>query len=283
MCIRDRLMLEQADDMEYETHPHGSRKLVGDNTELRLRTMLAAAMGKSKDDVNLNFYYAADASGGLLYNRMSHYFPLDSSTDSDACQAEYCVGVGSTVGPGAGALWAELRNLETLPDAQAFFEELLGAKHTARAGGVLRASRWRRPPGGALRSQNPSVANACSRSCDGAVKRRPESERSSVGSSKKGAPLIDSLASSDLASSSETSGTTSGAVVGVAASGTSACCDATSMSRWRSGEAGAAGLIDDPSRRAAATSRNKSRAALSLSPEMVEAAQGRNRDAASSS
>ena len=80
------------------------RKLVGDNTELRLRTMLAAAMGKSKDDVNLNFYYAADASGGLLYNRMSHYFPLDSSADSDACQAEYCVGVGSTVGPGAGAL-----------------------------------------------------------------------------------------------------------------------------------------------------------------------------------
>lgn len=80
------------------------RKLVGDNTELRLRTMLAAAMGKSKDDVNLSFYYAADASGGLLYNRMSHYFPLDSSADSDACQAEYCVGVGSTVGPGAGAL-----------------------------------------------------------------------------------------------------------------------------------------------------------------------------------
>mmetsp|Transcript_14627 Transcript_14627/g.38698 ORF Transcript_14627/g.38698 Transcript_14627/m.38698 type:complete len:239 (-) Transcript_14627:875-1591(-) len=85
------------------------------------------------------------------------------------------------------------------------------------------------------------------------------------------------------ASSSETSGTTSGAVVGVAASGTSACCDATSMSRWRSGEAGAACLTTDPSRRAAATSLNKSRAALSLSPEIVDAAQGRNRDAASSS
>ena len=80
------------------------RKLVSSDNELRLRTMLSAAMGKSKDEVNLSFYYAADASGGLLYNRMSHYFPLDSSADSDACQAEYCVGVGSTVGPGVGAL-----------------------------------------------------------------------------------------------------------------------------------------------------------------------------------
>merc|ERR1711965_983397 len=80
------------------------RAIVNDNAEERLRTMLAAAMGKSKDDLNLSYYYAADASGGLLYNRMSHYFPLDSSADSDACQAEYCVGVGSTVGPGGGAL-----------------------------------------------------------------------------------------------------------------------------------------------------------------------------------
>ena len=79
-------------------------KLVSSDNELHLRTMLSVATGKSKDDVNPRFYYSADASGALLYNRLSHFFPLDSSADSSACQDEYCIGMGLTVGPGAGAI-----------------------------------------------------------------------------------------------------------------------------------------------------------------------------------
>ena len=102
------------------------RAIVNADAEERLRTMLAAAMGKSKDDLNLSYYYAADASGALLYNRLSHYFPLDSSADSDACQAEYCVGVGSAVGPGVGALLGAAALSDTKADSTCSFTVTLG-------------------------------------------------------------------------------------------------------------------------------------------------------------
>ncbi|KAH8069008.1 hypothetical protein JL721_6208 [Aureococcus anophagefferens] len=40
---------------------------------------------------------------------------------------------------GAGELWGELKALESPGDASAFFEELLGTRHTARAGGLASA------------------------------------------------------------------------------------------------------------------------------------------------